>query len=676
MRLGQDVLSDLDAALACEWVLANGLGGAAAGTAALAPTRFEHAHLIAGGAYGRPVVLLLGLEERLVIEGATHDLGTRFEPGGRVRPAGYRLLDRFDLDPWPTWHYRVNGVSLEKSLFMIYGHHALAAIYRHRAGPDAVLTVRPLMVARGLSEPEGGPLRGTIQAMPGRVRVETREPHPGLTFWHDGSFMPARAAQSVVHRARSGEATSEEALVPGHVEISLGQGQAFHLIVSAEEDLFRALAQQDRLGSPPPRSLAGCVAAVEAGERERIESWRQRARTAADLTARQALEARARSTAAAAPADGKKSAGSKRGAAKLGAANGPATATVLDPSDPWVTRLAHPLHLGLTRRNRRLTLLTTLPRGAERGAETLRAIPGLIAFRGFESAREILRGYLDYLDEGFAPASFDLDRGDPVYGAPEPALWLAIAGELYGRRSGDTEFEQRALTPALEAIAQAYRSGTRHDVRLDAQGLLSAGGTPSAGLNALWYHASIAMAELARRAGHRESAAFHIAWAKEHQKSVNDRLWSETQGCLLDGGDASEIAPEQLFAVSLPPSLLLPERARRMIETIERELWTPFGLRATPGDETVETAWLGPFYSAYLRAHGRSAAAQARVREGLETLRRRLDSLGIVTIPESFDTRDPDLPSPTGEPLSILAAAELARFWIEDLEHAGVPALA
>jgi glycogen debranching enzyme len=357
---------------------------------------------------------------------------------------------------------------------------------------------------------------------------------------------------------------------------------------------------------------------------------------------------------------------------------GPDRVPGIEAADPWVGLLADQLHLGLVRRGRRLTLIASLPGGEERVEQTARAIPGLLAFRGFDAAREILRGLFEYLDEGLAPESFDRDRGTPIYGAAEPALWLAIVGELYGRRSGDTEFEKGELERALDAITHAYRSGTRTAVRLDRDGLLAEGrrGARSPGLNALWYHASIAIARLARRIGHRENAAFHLAWANEHQKRVNEILWDEDHGCLLEDGNS--FGPAQVFAVSLAPSLLPLDRARRLLDRIERELFTPFGLRASPDAPIATTAWLGPFHAAYLRAHARSAEAQARSRGWLETLRRHLDESGLSSLPEAFEVGAGSAPAPRpaamGEPLSVLAAADLARFWIEDLEPAGNPA--
>ena len=74
MRRGQDVHGIPEGSLAREWMVANGLGGFAAGTAAGASTRRMHALLTAAGRHGRLTTLLLRLDERLQVRGDSIDL--------------------------------------------------------------------------------------------------------------------------------------------------------------------------------------------------------------------------------------------------------------------------------------------------------------------------------------------------------------------------------------------------------------------------------------------------------------------------------------------------------------------------------------------------------------------------------------------------------------------------
>jgi len=700
MQLGQDVLSNLEAATAREWLLVNGLGGAASGTAAGAHTRRSHALLLAPDPRGAPTVALLKVDERLRVGAESYDLGCNLVAGVRAdgdpgaeppilaRPAGHLLLQEFCADPWPTWRWRAGDATLEKSLFLVEGHHAVAIAYRHLDGPPARLSVSPLVAERrpDALQRENHGWHGAPQAVPGRVRISTAPGGAVLSLWHSGAFMPSRvwqrgliypadreaATPSGRTRRRPGgdELASDAAFVPGYFECELPVGGSFHIVASVEQDLFRALAVEGRLGAPPPRTLGGCVDLLRRVERDRVARWRRMAAVGADVTAREAAAAH-----------------SGKGEAP---ARHPSPGPLMGAEDPWLARLSQALMDGLARRDERATLLTGLPAGTERGSETLRAIPALISLRAFDPAREVLSGYIEYLNEGLAPEGFEGGSGRPRYGDPAPALWLVHAVELLTRRSEDLESLHDLILPAVEGIMQAYRAGTRYGIRVGSDGLLSAGEGEAAcrpaDLNALWFHALVATAQLTRLAGRKESGAFYLAWAREHQVRSLETLWDDERGCLYEAltpaGPRRGLSPSQLLAVSLSPPLLPGERAARLLEIVERNLFTPLGLRPAAGAATARPAWLGPFITAHLRVHHRSAEAQARAHGWFDELRARLDERSAVHVPESIaaprrgDAAVRRTAGATGAPpapASVLAAAELLRVWIEEMDHVEAP---
>jgi hypothetical protein len=108
------------------------------------------------------------------------------------------------------------------------------------------------------------------------------------------------------------------------------------------------------------------------------------------------------------------------------------------------------------------------------------------------------------------------------------------------------------------------------------------------------------------------------------------------------------------------------------VARIERELFTPFGLRRQPRSPVVLSAWLGPYYSAYVRTHARDAAALSRVHDWLELLRESLGGEHIPGIPAIFRL-DSGL-AMSGGVYSTAAAGELLRTWIEDLDPYAAPA--
>lgn len=646
MLTGQDVLTDYELAGRHEWRLGDGLGGHAAGTASGAPTRRSHA-LLATATPGGLVTLVLRCEEKLAIGGAVHDLSAAFA-AGRARAGAFAFLESFESSPWPRWRWRFDDLVLEKTLRLVDGHAAALVSWRLVEGAAARLSVAPLLTARaplGLLR-ETAEFRGTVQGIPGRVRFETLPGMPGVTMWHNGTFMPARGwARALAYPlefASEDDGTApeihEDAFVPGWVQASLAApGDTLEIVLSSEAGLFRALATENRLGTPPAQTLRDCIDALAGSAATRRARWRRQTLAGADFTARQAA-----------------------------AAHGPAgialarrTEPLAGPDDALVAAATTRLLESLERRHGRVTLAGRRPGGDEDGPAVLRAAAALVTVRAFEPARAIARGYLEYLDEGLAPESFAAADGSPRYGDPAASLWLVHLVDLIARRGGTAPAEDAFLNdlawPALEGVLQHLRAGSRHGVRCDRDGFLWAGegdaARTTAGHNALWYHALVAMAQLGKLLGRRENAAFYLAWAHELQRRFPDAFVDEASGALFDAlgpaGPLRAVSPEQLLAVSLPPGLLAPPLARRLVLAVERELLGTGGLRARPGDEAADPAWLGAWAAARMRAYGRTEDEQGRLARHLARV---ADAAWL----------DP------------LAAAELLRAWIEDGDPAGL----
>src|ERR1039458_7334529 len=144
---------DTHIALRREWLETNGLGGfPSSPIAALNPRRY-HGLLIAATKppLGR-MLLLSKLEETLVVDGRRHDLSANRYPGV-IHPQGHLLLQEFRQDPFPTFVYQIEGLELEKSVFMVHGENTSVIQYEVRAPGGAVpaactLELRPLIAFR------------------------------------------------------------------------------------------------------------------------------------------------------------------------------------------------------------------------------------------------------------------------------------------------------------------------------------------------------------------------------------------------------------------------------------------------------------------------------------------------------------------------------------------------
>ena len=120
IRLGPEACGSLDEAAAREWLVTDGLGGYAMGTAAGLRTRRYHGLLVP--AVGGPASRMLGLvslEPVLVVGDARFQLATDEWAAGVISPRGNELLVTFDLDDGvPRWRWQIGDLVVERELAM------------------------------------------------------------------------------------------------------------------------------------------------------------------------------------------------------------------------------------------------------------------------------------------------------------------------------------------------------------------------------------------------------------------------------------------------------------------------------------------------------------------------------------------------------------------------------
>ena len=155
--------------------------------------------------------------------------------------------------------------------------------------------------------------------------------------------------------------------------------------------------------------------------------------------------------------------------------------------------------------------------------------------------------------------------------------------------------------------------------------------------------------------------------------------------------DAS-FRPNQILAVGgLPLQLLDGERARQVVDAVERRLLTPLGLRSLAPDEPgyaphfrggvrerdaayhQGTVWpwlIGPFVEAWVRVRGGTAAAKREARERfLAPLLTHLDAAGLGHISEIADGDPPHVPR--GCPFQAWSVGEALRLDLSVLAEEG-----
>lgn len=332
------------------------------------------------------------------------------------------------------------------------------------------------------------------------------------------------------------------------------------------------------------------------------------------------------------------------------------------------------------------TILAGFPFFEDWGRDTMIALPGVcLSTKRFDDAASILRTFARYERNGLMPNLFPEGKSEPMYNTADAALLFINCVWLYYKASGDEKMIEE-MYPVMERIIDFYMNGTDYDIRMDSDGLITAGSgmdqvtwmdvrvgeilpTPRHGkpveINAYWYNALRIMAECARmlrRGAVEDPGIRYEAAAEQTKQSFTEKFWMEDKHCLKDvlsGTKADcQIRCNQIWAVSMPFTMLDPEKERQVTDTVFEKLYTPYGLRtleeADPefkpeyGGEVLKrdlayhqgTVWvypLGAYYLAYLKVNGYSESAKNEVRSQLEVLYSALREGCIGQLPEIYD---------------------------------------
>ena len=657
IRLDQKVCRDLDVALTKEWLETNGLGGFASSTIIGLNTRRYHGLLVAATTppTGR-VVMLSKLEETVILGGRRFDLSANRYPGA-VHPQGFQYLTEFRLDPFPTFIYEAEGCEICKTVFMADGENTTVIEYELRrlapgAPADCALEVRPLIAFRDYhsSTHANGAMNGSVEAMPGLASLKPYDGLPTLYFGHNAAGIDTPGGW--YHNFE--------------YDIERERGLDFR------EDLFNPMTLKFHLAGG---STAVIIASTEPREARQAPRLRQ-----AEIARRAAVVASA-------------------------------------PSDqPLVRALTQAADQYIVQRGDLKTVIAGYHWFSDWGRDTMIALPGLTLTTGRpEIAKNILLAFAQHVDRGMLPNRFP-DAGEtPEYNTVDATLWFFEAIRALTGKTGDYKFVRTHLYDVLRDIIDWHVRGTRYGIQVDSDGLLSAGEpgvqltwmdakvgdwvvTPRHGkpveIQALWHNALCIMRDLAAKFGDKDGRANYSAMAGAARDSFERLFWNEAAGCLYDvvSGDFRDgsIRPNQLFAVSLPHTMLSPERARQVVAVVERELLTPFGLRTLArndpqyrpryeGDPLSRdgayhqgTVWpwlLGPFITAYLRVHGHAPEARLRAARWLEPFEEHLKDACLGQVSEIFDADPPH--RPRGCMAQAWSVAELLRAAVEDVFIAG-----
>jgi predicted glycogen debranching enzyme len=672
IAFNQEALSLFGEALGKEWLITNGLGGYASSTVLGINTRKYHGLLVAAlNPPGERTVCLSKLDEDFIIGNDVYRLGSNeFETS--IYPQGYKYQTHFSASPFPTYTYRAGEVELTKTVFLMKNKNAASVIYK-AANPhikEGKIRIYPMLtcrhfhttVHRGIN-----PLQFSQKS--NSQQSETAFEQPTATILcraTDGEFHEKiNWVDDLLYREEvaRGESSRDDCFQPGYFELALPAKTEKVFAVTAAVD-FDVKAAGETL------DLAGkTISEVEAsfaGETKQLASlldnfygllqnvsmtdWLDWILYAADCFVVQ------------------------------GASGRRAVVAGYHWFEPW-------------------------------GRDMFVSLPGLLLVPGrFSEARDILQTYNHYCKNGLIPNYVADTTGAPSYNTVDGTLWYVNAVLQYLKYTGDYPFVEAKLWSNMKDVISSHVEGTDFGIRLDNDGLLMHGErltwmdaevdgkavTPRAGkaveIQALWFNALSAMRLLAVRFREEVLAETYDSMAVKAYESFNAKFWNPKLGFLFDviefsGVDAS-LRPNQILTFSLDFPILDRARWQRVVDIVDREFVTFYGLRTLAlsdpryigkcvGDRASRdrayhngTIWpwlLGPFISAYLKNRSHDERSRERVKQKLLepffTLGTRQAGLG--TISEICDSDSPNLPR--GCISQAWSVAEPLRAYIEDV---------
>jgi len=333
------------------------------------------------------------------------------------------------------------------------------------------------------------------------------------------------------------------------------------------------------------------------------------------------------------------------------------------------------------------------------GRDTLISLPGLtLVTKRYDDAKQILLNLSKYCKNGLIPNAFMERDSKAVYNTVDASLWYIDRVYQYLKYTNDKDFLKQ-IWNSLQSIILGYIKGTDFGIRMDDDFLISHDPgltwmdvkindyypTPRARkaveIQALWYNALKIMSIFSNILNKTDKYSQLAEKLKESFNYKFDNLYD-----VIDTKDDS-LRPNIVFLVSLDFSMIDKSTQKKIIQSVQDDLHTVFGLRTLSykdsnfkgsyiGDYNKDVAYhngtvwpwlLGPFIKAYLRVNNYSKKSREFAYDNflkplLEVYGEKWDG----SIHEIYDGNP--VYAPRGCITQAWSVAEILRAWVEDIE--------
>jgi len=334
------------------------------------------------------------------------------------------------------------------------------------------------------------------------------------------------------------------------------------------------------------------------------------------------------------------------------------------------------------------------------GRDTLISIPGLtLVTSRFNIAKQILIELKKYCKDGLIPNVFNDRNSEASYNSVDTSLWFIDRIFQYLKYTNDQKFLLEIWSTLVEII-DYYRIGTNYNIFMDKDFLISHDpgltwmdvkigdfySTPrtrkAVEIQALWYNALRIMSILSEKLGVNDE---YLSLSQKVKNSFNMNF--DKQYDVIDTKDLS-LRPNKIFLVSLDFSLINHDLQSKIVENIDKNLNTIFGLRTlspnNPGFKGIYLdnyerdlsyhngiVWpwlLGPFIKSFIKINNNEEKWRKYAHETY--LKPMFDVFGDNwdgSINEIYDGVPPY--TPRGCITQAWSVAEILRTWVEDIEN-------
>jgi len=571
------------------YLMTNGLGGYNSMNLVGGLTRGDQAFFMA--AKKAPNVrwnMVTGLLETLTADGKEYVL-TSQRMRGKEDLEGFRYLESFTFDNYPMWVYKAAGVTVTKTIVMVQGENTVAVNYEIEKGTakEVSLSVKPML--RVTAKNTAFEAEDAEQFTFDKVKSVPGEESADMTT--SSTHYTVSKESDTVHFATSGTVTEFEPEVFGPLYFSQderdGRDETGLVLLNHEITMAAAEAKSSLtciFSTKPTAYTETCFAEALNNHKAYVANLMTNSKTSSELGRQLSVSA-----------------------------------------DAYVSERES---------TNGKTILAGFPFFEDWGRDTMIALPGITMVTGrMEDCKSILRTFAKYVHKGLLPNLFPEGDCNPMYNSVDaPLLFINTAYE-YIKFSGDEAFRSE-IFPVLTPIVEAYKNGTDFHIKMDDDGLISAGAdleqltwmdvrvgdhlpTPRHGkpveINAYWYSALKVMEEFARvlaanceKAGASAAASDYAGKADEYailaekvKESFLAKFWNEEEHCLKDvlsgNSEENQVRCNQIWTLTQPFTMLPAKKEKQVIEKVREELYTTIGLRTlSPRDPAFHDIYIGP----------------------------------------------------------------------------------